>query len=677
MTISSPASPYDKNSQPPTLFQVWLGRLDSDPGDPPPFEWYPSFYPVTSHLMANGRRDDVITIQVAEPERIMDLKSGLMLGGKALMNRQVQIRALDEDGEPTILVAWGMISRMPILVDGDSEIYSIEARIGDEHFGSRCEGYPIFDPLGESRVDIPMAIQFNPEIDGIIEPNMSDKLDAEEASGFHYVLNPESIRTDASKELQSQTASLWRLSDAVHSICFWLNPDERFIENPTVSDVEAAFAARNDLLKNVTIPLGTSLPDALDILLNPLEYGWHLVHTLDDDIRTTSIRFYQRGTGRKRNLQMQRPGEARDITKTQVIAFDAMASIIDMANRIVCWGAVERREVTVNLVKAWDPAYDTQHLYQLREKSEFAIAHPEVGRKWVLDTAGDYIGLRPELTAPADLSGVFTADPMLKRRKFERCLSQHLDADDRESNGYRVDWYNENAPGAVDHTDKHDPGWQRVKWPFSVLEKEAGIVFDGETPPLQLWSIIYGGNPDKARVRITATLVGDKRVKGDAVRLASSKHSLDIPLTLDVSDKFQDSRVDNSTNYGSIFYGDPTDARNDTTAIQTYAEQIRTAEDALRLDTSIPLEGCNHPEYQIGDVLPLIKGRNLPLDLATERFPQIVGIVHHFQSQQVELLLESVRKERPRVVLSNSGREVVAPQQAAAPQTRKQIYGKV
>ncbi len=675
MTISSPASPYSRTSQPATQFQVWLGLLFSDPPGTPPFEWVPEFYPVTSHLTANGRRDDVITIQVKEPERIMDLKSGLMLNGKSLMQRQIQIRALDEDGEPTILVAWGMISRMPILVDGSSEIYSIEARIGDEHFGHRFDGYPIFDPLRSLRVDVMMAMQFNPEIDGIIEPNMSDKTDDE--TEFHYVLHPESIRTAASRELQAQTASLWHLSEAVHALCFWLNPDENFITNPTMEDLTAAFAARNDMLKNVTIPLGTSLPDALDILLLPLEYGWHLVHSLNDDDETvTTIRFYQRGIGRKRILQMQRPGETRDITKTQVITFDAMASIIDLTNRVVCYGAIERREITISLEKAWSNSYDTKPLYQLRDKSDFAIAHPEVGRKWVVDLAGDYIGLRPELSVVADLTGIFTEELVVKRRKFERCLTQHQDADDRESNGYYVDWYNEHAPGAVSPGLRDDPGWQRIKWPFSVLEKEAGIVFDGETPPPQLWSIIYGGHPEKARVRITATLVGDKRVKGDAVRLESSKHSLDIPLTLDVSDKFQDSRVDDSLNYGSIFYGDPTDARDDTTAIQTYAETIRTAEDALRLDTSIPLEGCNHPEYQIGDVLPLIKGRNLPLDLATNRYPQIVGIVHHFQSQQVELLLESFRKERPRVVLSNNGREVVAPKTAAAPQTRKQIYGR-
>lgn len=651
MPLPSPASPYQQLNQPAVQFQVWIGPTD---GTAPAAKHVDSdYFPVSAHITASSRRDDVLTVHTKNPARIMDWSPG---GG--LMGRQVEIRALDDKGNPTNVISWGFSARQPARVDEQSEIYAIEARIGEEHFGNKLELWPTWDANASSRLNVGLALAFNPEIDGIIEPNKSDKTDSTNA--WNYVLHPESIRTAASQTFQQHTASLWTMADAVLAVCWWLNPSETYIKNPTRADVDAAFATRNELLKNVVIPLGTSLPLALDLLIAPLEYGWHLKHGLDSNgNRQTTIRFYQRGTGPKRNLQMQRAGETRDIRKTQVLSFDALTSIVDLANRVIVYGDYIKREVTVVLAKAWETQYDTQRLSDLKEGTTFSTEHPEVGRKWVLDTAGDYIGLRPELTAPYDLGTLFTDTALIRRRKFTRCLSQHTDADDRESNGYRVDWYNSSRAGATDYRDKHDPGWVRVKWSFAVLEKEAGIFFDGDTVPLQLWALIYGGTPDLARVRITATLTGDRRVKGDAVRQAASSNAQDLTLVLEMPDKFQNSKVDTSTNYGSIFSDHPTLARDDTAAILSYAQQVRSAEDAIRLDTSIPLEGALHPEYQIGDVLPLVAGRNLSLQLAANRYPQVVGVVHHFQGQQVELLLESFRKERPRVVLDNGNRLAV------------------
>ena len=650
--ITSPASPYQQLSQPATEFQVWL----SNDGFPPvAANFGVNLYPISAHLTASGKRDDVLLVHNLTPAPIAN--RGLT-GGDSFLGRQIDIRAIDDNGDPNIVIAWGVICRQPILLDGDANFYAYEARIGDEHFGDRLEKWPTWDSVAEDTLEVMLPLVFNPEIDGTICPNMSDKID--DTNEWHYFLHPESTRTDAAKEYQEQEPSRWKLSDAVLFLSWWLNDGETYIANPTQADVTAAFADRDDLLRNVSIPIGASLPTALDLLLGPLEYSWHLVHGLDDDgLRITYLRFYQRGKGPSKQLYLQKPGETRDIGKSNVLALDLMVSVVDLANRVICYGDYEKREVTVELQKCWDPALDETRLADLRESSDFSKAHPEVMRKWILDTGADYIGLRPELVDPEVLHGVFSDDLLVMRRKFLRCLSQHPDGDDTESNGFRVEWWNKYVPLAVTHTVKTDPGWIKVKWPFSVLEKECGIVFDGDAVPLQLWTLIYNGTPDDAHVRITATITGDVRVKGDAVRQATSSNGVDIILTLDVSDRFQNSKVDTSTPYGSIFSADPTDARDDTAAILTYAQQIRTAEDAIRLDTSIPLEGALHPEYQIGDVLPNVTGRNLDLTLAANRWPQVVGIVYHFQGQQVELLLESFRKERPRVVLSNKALDVV------------------
>lgn len=655
MSISSPSTPFQQLSQKAVQFEVRLGPED---GSEPTIEHIArDLYPEMASQMAGSRRDDVLIIHTKTPGAIMDA------GLEGYMNRRVQVWAVypGEFSVTRTLITWGVICRKPVLIDDRSDKYAFEARIADEHFGERLEKIPTWDPIVSQRLDVMRPLVFNPEIDGLIEPNMSEQIDVDD--GWPYVIDPESMRTAASQTLQIFEASRWHLSDAVLLLCWLLNPDETFIKNPLSEDLDAAFGARDELLMNVGIPIGTSLPAALDMLLIPLEYSWHLSHSTDEEgLRRTTISFIQRGTGPGRQLLMQRPGETRDIRQTNVLAFDALVSIADLANRVICYGAYERREVTLQLYKAWDPQYDTKRLADLHNNSPFAKEHPEVGRKFVLNEAGDYNDLRPEITSPFLLEGVFTEDPlMIVRRKFFRCLSQHMADDDEESNGYYVEWWNQHRQGATLYSNKNDPGWVRVKWPFSVLEKEAGIVFDGDTPPPQLWSLIYGGQADGCHVRITATLVGDNRVKGDAVRQSSSPNKLDMTLTLDVADKFQDSQVDDSEAFGSIFAASPTDARDDTVAIQDYAEQVRDIEDALRLDTSIPLEGALHPEYEIGNILGQIGGRAVSLKLAESRYPQIVGIVHHFQRQQVELLLESFRKERPRVVLENQNRVVVGP----------------
>ena len=152
-----------------------------------------------------------------------------------------------------------------------------------------------------------------------------------------------------------------------------------------------------------------------------------------------------------------------------------------------------------------------------------------------------------------------------------------------------------------------------------------------------------------ARVRITATIEGDERVTGIATRQSTSANGLDMTLVLDVSDKFQCSKV-NAIAHPSIFASSPTEASDDTAAILSYAQSVQAIEDVLRLDASLSLEGCYHPEILIGDTIPTLRGRNLSLYLTpAKRAPQVVGFVFNFQEQSCELLLESFRRERPQI----------------------------
>lgn len=651
--LSAPANPTPALYQRAQKFVVLLGPTDGS--SPSPLSGEVQWLIIQRFsITAGGGRDDVMMFNVdlaKMGQRLVDTKT------PTGVKRQVEIRTLDDKGQPNLLLAWGFLSKNPQSIDAESESTLFEARLSKHHYGKPLTSYPIWD-VTNSRLNLNRTLVFNPEIDEIIEANMSSFFDP--TNNWSYFIDPESLRTQKSKTYQAQTATAWKLSDAVLALCWWLNPDQTYIKNPSKKDLQKAFTDRDTMLKNVEIPMGTWLPDALDQLLTPFEYGWYLKHSLSGLTRTTTIQFFARGSGIKKKLYLQRPGATRDIKKTSVDGFDVEYSINDLANRIEVWGDFLKREATFDLQKGWSDDYDTLTLAELEKGQSSAEAHPAVGRKWILNEANDYKDLRPEITDPYSFASLFgSAIQSVRRRKFMRCLSQHIDADDLESNGFRVEWYDEDQTGAIDSDVSDDPGWIRVKWPYSVLEKECGILFEGTTPPDALWALISAGTPEKALVRITATVVGDQRLSGIATRQAKSPNGQDVTLVLDLHDRFQFSKVDST----SIFSGRPSTARDDTTVIQAYAESVRDIEDAMKIHCSITLEGVSHPEYQIGDRIESIDGRNLTLNGydetagANTRNPQIVGIAYHLAGgQRMELMLDSFERERPQIVMDNHQR---------------------
>jgi hypothetical protein len=328
--LSSPANPFAQLWQSPRKLVVLLGPPD---GTAPTLvnetTW---LIPYRISLSAGGGRDDVMLFNVdlaKAGKRLVDTTS------PTAFKRQIEVRTLDEDGKATVVLGWGFISKNPQQI-GDGETTMFEARIANQHFGTPLTGYPIYNIAAFARLDINRPLVFNPEIDEIIEPNMSSFPDV--TNSWSYVVDPESLRTQASKTYQFQTATAWKLSDAVLAMCWWLNPSETYIKNPTKKDLQMAFADRDTMLKNVTIPLGTTLPNALDMLLVPFEYSWYLKHSLQGSDRVTKIQFFSRGKGQKKQVFMQRPGATRDIKKTNIAEFDAEYDINSLANRIEVYG---------------------------------------------------------------------------------------------------------------------------------------------------------------------------------------------------------------------------------------------------------------------------------------------------------------------------------------------------
>lgn len=666
MAISAPAPQSTGLQLPTSEFVVLLGDED---GNAPELEGErPDLYPIVVSRLASGRRDDLITLGFRDQDRIVDTK--IPIGQK----RQVEVRALDSEGEPTIILGWGTIMQKPMRIDEGQERTTIEARIVDAHFGFPAEHYWVlnrtYDPV--RLVEVHRPIVFNPEVDGEIVGNFDvSSSDSGEVTAYNDALSVwidhESIETDKAREWQKQPTladeenNLWDVRTAIHSICWLLNPNQSYIKNPTLEDLSMMDLFENVDFRNVKVPWGKYLPDVLDAILIPLELGWYLHHSLNEnDERETHFRFYRRRVGEEVEMQMQRPQEKRDTTKTNVTALDVTYSILGLANNIHVFGDMGKVQSTFKLLPGWSTEMDSKSAFDLRVGGPVYKKHPEVGRLYVFGEDGSYCGLRPEFgTVPRPLFGgvgapiidsdslLNTQRPIPRRRRFLPCISQHGAEGDNVSDGYVVETY-----------DKVTEKWVRVKWPFQVLEKQMGIIFTGDAVPDALWRCFVTGRPEDAKIRITASIALDRRLKDATGFDAASPSGLNQILSIDMHDKFQFSEVDlNSALPNPVPAGGVPGRIIDTVRIRDYATKVRTIEDAMHADCSLELEGCLHPELHIGDRVPVIAGRDITLKLnnptadGDEQFyPQIVGFKYHCQQQRLEVMLESFRKERPVVI---------------------------
>jgi len=643
---SSPAPPYSDFSRPAARLVVLLGPSD---GSPPSIDNEVDYLIVEGISKSHsGGRLDAIMLKydlVKADARLID--TTVPIG----YNRQVEIRRLDADGEPTEVLAWGFLDAQGQAI-GSGETVTAEAILSESAFGQPITALRVWDQSASEVVDVHWPLVFNPTIDDLVEGNRSDKTD-DERGDCHLFVDPESLRTDAAKTWQEQQASEWMVSEAVHWLCWNANPDEEHIDNPTLDDLQQVFAGDSSRLKNFAVPYGLSLPAALDALLQPFGWSWYVEHKLEGSDRKSSLRFFRLGEGPLVNLYLQRPGETISLRKTNVDNLRVQYDLGRLRNHIVGRGGLIRREVTVPLIPAWPSADDAtfaEDLHRLEIGQADAETHRNVGRKFALNEAGDYIGLRTGITAPFDLAAKAGVDTLVRRRRrFQPCLSRANADEDPESAGYLVEWWDEEAEDATSYLVDDDPGWTKSRWRYSVLEKECGIYFEGATPPGELWLLLQ---EDKLHLRITAAIDTDLALEREAVRRSASPSGRDQTLFLDLSRKFFDRQLaDSSVLSGDDGRGEP-DERDDATQLTEFLEQLRDENDAATVSVSVQLDGVDHSEYQIGQLIESVVGRNLTFnannpDNGNPRRMQIVGFNWRFAGgQKTELMLEDFRLER-------------------------------
>jgi hypothetical protein len=522
------------------------------------------------------------------------------------------------------------------------------ARVEDYHFGLPLKKSWYWNPKSSQPISLHLPTIFNPELDGLIWPNCSQKKHPKLA--FNLFLHPESQQTDKAKEYAGSTKpTLWTLAEAVFYLCQSLNSGQlsggQDVGNPTLAELFSVLGEDDSLLRNYEAPFGVYLPEQLDRLLEPFGFGW----TVDCLARgKRKIRVFARGKGKSAGLGLQPSGESVKAEKTNVAEISLSADVSSgVSNFLTVVGDFKRFERVFYLQKAWKSEYDSRNLQDLWLDTDTWKETPElsrVWRDWVLNEAGDYNGLRDEITKPYDFDELFGQGTWVARRRaFLPCLSVDADGAPRgQLRGVYIEW---SADGGGANAEwkpvEHIPGGYGG---IALLARECGIRFVGLTPPA-----FFNSTEDasKCRIRVTACVESDERVE----ILTDRKPSLLSRAKreyINAGRKFKFKQV--SPNSPFLTRSNGTDRQNtavdDSLKIAAATNELVKSSVLATVGGDMQLVGIDHDEsIAVGSTVPKIIGRGIGLhsDPAGNMAAQIVGLAFDFQGQKTSAVIDTYR----------------------------------
>lgn len=581
------------------------------------------------HRSAGGRQLDYAVFEYdlgSTGERIANYELDFQIA------RQVEVRLADDRGNPTQkLLFWGEITKEGITIDRATERVICTARIEPYHFGSILEGTAEYDPVSGSIQTIHRDPLFNPQVDGKTIFNRA--AGRAYANGAAIWIDPESIVNDQAIAYQGSDAIEWGLEAAVDTLQTMLNPDETFIRQQP-SDELFELLAGGPPLRNVKLKRGEYLPKYLDQLLDPHGFSWLVRFSLDGSTAVKTLFCFSRSSGPEKHIFLQSAGQRLNLALTNAEGIALETSIADLSNIVVGQGSLEERQLTIHLQRGWPESQDAIEGFELLKsdpESQYA-ANPDAWRLWIANEDGAYNGLRGDTTT-LDLSPYFTS-LVPRRRKLRACLDHDLpDEINGKPTGKRARPVLEWKVGTE--------AWQRVpsEWGWSLLDDRIGIRFTGDSIPEELREA-----ETPPLLRITGTVVGDHRVTATATHWRESPNRRDVKLFLDLSDRFHDRQkppTSVSAPEAAPTFGQPGDIRNDTEALRAFCESVRDIEDVAHMEARFTLFGL-HFEYEIGDLLTAVDGRNISLnrkstEAEAKRYLQITSIVYDFQEQRTRI----------------------------------------
>jgi hypothetical protein len=585
-----------------------------------------------------------------------DLPDDLILqDGFALVdyfeNKTCEITVATTSG--TKVIHFGRIPGGDVQLWGDEIRFT--SRFDDHMFGNPLEYaeeklYPS-SPVGKT-VYVDMPHRFNPIVDGRCLPNMwlrTPKLK------YSVIIDPESLpRNSFDAGLSAGVAipelNFWTLTEISLYLMWSLNGAEAYVKNPSLKQVTAVLGANPDWIRDWKAETGKRLPELLDELLEPFGFYWRVKYNA---VGSREIVFGKRSGGTKTSLRLQIVGASLDTDVSHVV--DTRISIDHVhraTNQVICKGGYPEVETTVELRPAWPASYDEHFGKDLSLESAGVQSNPILGRvwrDWVLNEGGDYGEVRikgepfyDELKKPFDLSTLFGHPAnTLRRRKFLPLLTQF---DDRTPfgiwDGVFVEWWD----GSY---------WRKVTelnhQAIQLLTTECGIRFSNSvSPPEELIAI----GIDTVKVRITATIQGDLRIRGAFGPVGSAL--IDIRQQIvDVGDNYRWRAVHPT----SIFYTDVKSGlkkaaeADDRNALQALTLQMYDAWNQSTVQGNAELEGVDYNMDWFSLAITGIQPRNIDLRATSKlirksKYPSPVAVMWDFQRQRTVLRLDTPRESR-------------------------------
>jgi hypothetical protein len=250
-----------------------------------------------------------------------------------------------------------------------------QAQLRPNLYGQPFGGVKWWDKVDEEWVEISGSDAiFNPNIDGTVLPNRSDKKIKDEATQSAYGWTDAEIsKNESGRVFHDQVPAMFTLKDAVASVLWSCNPEQVLINNPVDSDLAVLDDAPP--IEDVIIEGGRYLPFYLDALLHPLGYNWWTDPNIPSGSETETeieygkplIKIFKKGSGDSVYLNWQRPDAllalATTNSTTQLTGSDVNQYVLnrrigDSFNRVRIWGDYIRAEVTVMLHPAWPESED-------------------------------------------------------------------------------------------------------------------------------------------------------------------------------------------------------------------------------------------------------------------------------------------------------------------------------
>lgn len=540
----------------------------------------------------------------------------------------------------------GVIGQLLPFISPDGETIKYVSRTAHHLFGRPLAGAYFYWPQSGELFDLVTGpLVFNPEIDGRAVGNMHSRVfEAVGGAGLKLrraFIDPDAARSPASLSLLGGSAEFWKLSDAIGYLCAAMNNAQDFITNPAHATLVQSVDDDVDLVRNVEIPHGVYLPQALDALLTPIGYTWHIRRPS----RTTRIiEVQRRDTGGKVvSLYHQKVGEYFDPAKTNVEMTNVKWDAERMANRIVGRGSRKQVEVTFELAKAWPRDLDllSRRDYKRSRHADRSTAQPAIVnayRKWVLNETAAYVGLRSEITGryTAAIRQNANAKELVDMTPRPLPFLPTLTLDPASD-----------YPAPIGRTDgvfveykAKDGTWKAAgNWGIEVLKAEGGIYIGAEDIPVELLN-----QASEAAVRVTATLEVDTRPGAVATRRPASPQPKDLTADLNLESQFHWREVGALSQFKTS--GFPSLAVDDRTPLLRYLELLRDRYDSIDVSGPVVLEGADQHQYLVGQRVQGIVGRELLFDDRSYRptVPSIAGITYDIQQQKTTLHLSRMRE---------------------------------